>query len=79
MVGQSDGGGPCFYYSLFFIMGSCYLNVLQVIYHIHTLSMNIITYITVIDVRMTNLNIAYPHEEMMMMTRRCPSNEAAVL
>jgi hypothetical protein len=52
-------------YSLFFILGPCYLNVLQVIYHIHTYYlMNIITYTTVnIDVRTTDLNIAYPHED----------------
>jgi hypothetical protein len=65
-------------YSLFFIMGPCYLNVLQVIYHIH--QWTFITYTTVnIDVRTTNLNIALSSRKMMMMTRRCPSNEAADL
>jgi hypothetical protein len=45
-------------YSLFFIIGSCYLNMLQVI-HIYILLMNIYhIYHSNIDVRTTDLNIA---------------------
>jgi hypothetical protein len=54
----------CYNYSLFFIIGSCYLNMLQVI-HIHTINEHYHIYHSNIDVRTTDLNIAYPQEMLM--------------
>jgi hypothetical protein len=73
------GQGPIIQ-TLFFIIGPCNLNVLQVIYHSTYIFYEHITYTTFnIRIGMSDPSVAYPHELMMMMICRCPNDEAAVL